>query len=101
MRVINREVVQDFSKLHPDAEKPLNAWLDEADRASWNTPMDIKNLFGTASILGGKRVVFNIGGNKYRLVVEVRYGTQETEGVVLIRWVGTHKEYDEINAEAI
>lgn len=69
----------------------------EARKDEWRTPSDIKRLYRTADILPGNRVVFNIGGNKYRLIVKIRYDL----GIVYIRFIGTHAEYDRINAEVI
>lgn len=99
VRVIARKTLRLFWERpgHGDAEQPLKAWFAEARRASWTTPADIKEQYRTASILKGGRAVFNIGGNKYRLVVAVRYEAQ----IVFIRFVGTHSGYDRINAEEV
>ncbi len=80
-----------------DAKGPIDAWWYEAKKANWQSWTDIKSQYGSASILKGNRVVFNIGGNKYRLVVKINFPAQ----TVFIRFVGTHKEYDKINAEEI
>jgi len=80
-----------------DAKDPLDVWWHEAKKAKWKSWTDIKKRYRSASVLKGNRVVFNIGGNKYRLVVKINYSVQ----VVYIRFVGTHKEYDKIDAEAI
>jgi mRNA interferase HigB len=82
---------------HRDAEQPLRAWFAEARRAVWRTPADIKRAHRNASFVGNDRVVFNIGGNKYRLVVAVNCSAQ----LVFIRFVGTHAEYDDIDAEDV
>jgi len=82
---------------HADAEGPLKAWFAEAKHATWHTPDDIRKRYGHADFLTGNRVVFNIGGNKYRLVVKVAY----TPGIAYIRFLGTHAEYDRIDAETI
>ncbi len=99
MRVISRKVLKDFcSKTdRQDAKGPLDAWYHEAKRANWNSWTDIKAKYRSASILKNNRVVFNIGGNKYRLAVKINFPTQ----TVFIRFVGTHKEYDKIDAEVI
>lgn len=97
MRVIARRTLQLFWEQHADAEGPLCAWFKEAERADWTGPDDIKRRYATASFIGGERVVFNIGGNKYRLVVLVRYPFH----IIYIRFVGTHAEYDRINVESI
>lgn len=80
-----------------DSEKALRAWFYEARNASWNTPTELKAQFRNASILKAGRAVFNICGNKYRLVVRIDYRAQ----IALIRWIGTHSEYDGIDAEDV
>lgn len=80
-----------------DAKGPLDAWYHEAKNANWASWPDIKAQYRTASVLKNNRVVFNIGGNKYRLIVAINFPTQ----TVYIRFVGTHKEYDKIDAEVI
>jgi mRNA interferase HigB len=80
-----------------DAEEPVLAWYHQARKARWASPADVKHDFGSASILKDGRVVFNIGGNKYRLVVWINYAYQ----VVYVRFVGTHGQYDEIDAQGI
>ena len=82
---------------YSDAELPLTEWFRHMEKATYITPQEIKAEFGTASILKGGRVVFNIGGNKYRLIVAVDYERQ----LMFVRFVGTHKQYDAINAETI
>lgn len=83
--------------VHTDCEDQLKSWFDEAEKSNWNSPHDIKTDFPSASILPSNRVVFNIKGNSYRLIVRINYKV----GVVWIRFIGTHKEYDRINAEEI
>ena len=99
MRVIARKTLTDFWKRPGcgDAEQPLRAWFREAKAADWNSPAAIKAMYRNASILGKNRVVFNIGGNKYRLVVAVNYRAR----IVFIRFIGNHSNYDRINAEEI
>jgi mRNA interferase HigB len=80
-----------------DAERPLRAWFREAKRADWRSPNEIKKIYASASIVADNRVIFNIAGNKYRLVVKINYPYR----VVYIRFVGTHKEYDAIDVESI
>jgi mRNA interferase HigB len=79
---------------HPDAEQPLKAWYEEASNASWSQPSDIKAQFRSASILKHRRVVFNIRGNDYRLVVAIAYKLQ----IVYVKFVGTHRAYDAVDA---
>ena len=82
---------------HRDAEGPLKAWLAEARSAHWNSPQDVKNQYASASILGNKRVVFNIKGNDYRLIVAIAYQMQ----YVYVKFIGTHAEYDKVNAAVV
>jgi mRNA interferase HigB len=97
MRIITLRKLKEFWLAKPDAEKALKAWYAEAKSADWQSPTDIKEKFRSASILRNSRVVFNICGNKYRLIVKINY----LFSVIYIRFIGTHKEYDVINAEEI
>lgn len=99
MRVISRRTIKEFYSQpeYRDSKGPLEAWYSEAKHAEWEKPAAIKQKYGTASIIANNRVVFNIGGNTYRLVVKIHYNT----GIIYIRFVGTHEEYDEIDAETI
>ena len=97
MRIISRRALRKFSDRHPQARRPLDDWYRLASQSEWRTPADIKKLFRSADILAENRVVFNIGGNDFRLVVKVEYGLQ----MVFVRFVGTHAEYDKIDATTI
>lgn len=97
MRVVSTRTIKEYYETFPDTEQPLKSWLDEARRAAWKTPQDIKSQYANASILGKNRVVFNIRGNKYRLIVAVAYQL----GALYIKFIGTHSEYDQINAETV
>lgn len=97
MRIIAVGRLRDFWQRHSDAEQPLKAWHDEAKHATWTTPQDIRNRYASASFVGRNRVVFNIKGNDYRLVVAVAYGFQ----AVYIKFIGTHAEYDRIDAVTV
>ena len=97
MRVIAVSTLRAFWERYPDAEQPLKAWYEEATSASWSQPADIKAQYRSASICGNNRVVFNIAGNKYRLVVEMQYRA----AIVWVKFVGTHTHYDKINVESI
>ena len=92
-----RTLVQFWESGHGDAEQPLKAWHAMAKAASWSDPSEIKAKFATASFLPNNRVVFNISGNKYRLVVKVEYAIK----AVYIRFIGSHAEYDKIDASKI
>jgi len=97
MRVIAKRTLREFWECYPDAEGPLKAWHQEAEQADWQSPHDIKADYGNASILKDNRTVFNIAGNKYRLVVKINYPYH----IVYIRFIGTHAEYDQINVEIV
>lgn len=99
MHVIKQKTLVEFftQPEHRDAEGPLRAWYNEAKHAQWASPADVKAHFGSASILKDNRVVFNISGNKYRLVVKINYYSK----TVFVRFIGTHREYDKIDAEVI
>lgn len=97
MRIIAVKTLKLFWQKHNDAEQPLKAWYAEVKAANWRSPAGIKRFYRSASIPGNNRVVFNIKGNSYRLVTAVNYDFK----IVYIRFIGTHKEYDKINAEEI
>ncbi|PQA81703.1 addiction module toxin RelE [Limnohabitans sp. TS-CS-82] len=97
MRVIAVKTLRDFSVKHPQAKQALLAWHDEASKASWQTPADIKRHFASASFVGNNRVVFNIKGNDFRLIVAMAYKL----GVIYIKFVGTHAQYDTVDANTV
>ena len=97
MRVIAKSTLRDFWIDHKDCEQQLKSWYDEAEKSNWTSPNEIKSEFPSASILQNNRVVFNIKGNSYRLIVKINYKV----GIMWIRFIGTHGEYDKINAETI
>jgi len=94
VRVIAKRTLKTFWNQHKDCEQKLKAWYKEAREARWKKAIDIKRDYPSASVLPGNRVVFNIKGNHYRLVVRINYDY----GVVWIRFIGTHDQYDKINA---
>lgn len=97
MRIISRKPLRDLAERFPDAKVQLDVWWAEVQRAKWKMPADIKAHYGTASILKSGRVVFNICGNKYRLIVKFDFRAQ----LGFVRFVGTHREYDKVNAEEV
>jgi mRNA interferase HigB len=99
MRIIAVSTLKAFweEPIHRDAEQPLKAWFEEVSHADWHQPADVKAHYGNASILKNRRVVFNIKGNDYRLVVAVSYKMQ----LVFVKFIGTHQAYDAIDAETI
>lgn len=97
MRIIALSTLRDFWVKHPDALEPLNAWYAIVSRVRWASPADVKAAYRNASFLGCNRVVFNIKGNDYRLVVAMHYNRQ----IAYIRFIGTHHQYDRINANTV
>jgi len=97
MRVISKKILRDFWEVHQDCEEQLKAWYNETEQGDWSSPADIKREYPSASILKENRVVFNIKGNTYRLVVRINYAYR----IVWIRFIGTHAGYNKINAETI
>ncbi len=93
MRIIAISTLRAFWTKHPDAQTPLQAWYALASRAQWKSPSDIKAAYRNASLTANNRVVFNIKGNDYRLVVLVRYD----KGLLFVKFVGTHAQYDKID----
>jgi mRNA interferase HigB len=97
MRVIAVSYLRDFWEQNPGAEQPLKSWVDEVKKATWEQPADIKAQYRSASVLKNRRVVFNIKGNDYRLAVSMAYRYQ----AVYVKFIGTHTEYDAIDAETV
>ena len=97
MRIIALGTLRAFWKRHPAAETPLRSWYAEASRVDWKSPASIKSAYRNASFVANNRVVFNIKGNEYRLVVAVHYN----RGLMYVRFIGTHQEYDRIDAGTI
>ena len=89
MQLLGIKLLTDFQMKHPQARKSLDAWRVEVTNSHWNTPQDIKERYVTASFLEKNRVIFNIKGNDYRLVIKVQY----KRNMVQIEWIGTHEEY--------
>ena len=103
MRIIARRTLREFvdsrkgHKDHASLKAAMDAWFDEVRKASWRNTRDVKRLYGSASVLSAERIVFNIRGNEYRLVVSVDF----EKGIVWIKWIGTHKDYDRIDAKEV
>lgn len=97
MNVIAVRILREFWRQFPDSEQHLKAWVDEVRKATWEQPADIKEKYRSASILKNRRVVFNIRGNDYRLIVAVAYRFQ----AVYVKFIGTHAQYDAIDAETV
>jgi mRNA interferase HigB len=97
LRVVAKKILRDFWEKHEDCEQQLKSWFREVQKSEWENPNQIKEEYPSASILNNNRVVFNIKGNNYRLIVKISFEYQ----MVWIRFIGTHGEYDKINANTI
>lgn len=97
MRIIALRTIKEFWLNHPETEQPLKSWFDEVKKADWENPNDVVSQFPNVRTIKNDRVVFKIKGNKYRLVAAVKYDFK----IVYIRFIGTHSNYDKINAEEI
>ncbi len=97
MRVIATRTLKDYLVTFQQANQALLSWYEEASAASWDTPNELKAQYRNASVLTDKRVVFNIHGNKYRLIVDIEYRLK----IIFIVWFGTHNQYDKIDAKEI
>ena len=97
MRIISEKTLREFWERHPNSEQSLKAWVKEVESADWMTPAQLKDQFPNASIVRDNRVVFNISGNRYRLVAWINYPRR----AVYIKWLGTHAEYDRIDVEKV
>ena len=97
VKVVAVSTLRRFWEKHPDSEQPLKSWYDEAKNAQWQRPQDVKNAYASASFVGKNRVVFNIKGNDYRLIVAVAWRFE----AVYIKFIGTHAQYDKVDAATV
>jgi mRNA interferase HigB len=97
VRIIAKSTLRAFWKAYPDAEEPLLAWYREVEKEDWSEPSQMKGKYRNASVVKGNRVVFNIKGNDYRLVVRINYPYR----IVYVRFVGTHVQYDQIDVKEV
>ena len=97
MQIVAKRELKLFWEAYPQAKVPLSTWHAMVSRAEWTGPADVKAMFGTADFVADNRIIFNIGGNKFRLVVHVAYAYKR----VLVKFVGTHADYDKIKAETV
>ncbi|CAK0743917.1 mRNA interferase HigB [Azospirillaceae bacterium] len=98
MQIIARRTLKLFWEDHPQSEGPLKVWYGQVAQAQWNGPADVKEQFGTTvDFVGDNRIIFDVGGNKYRLIIHAAYGYKR----VLIKFVGTHRDYDRVNPETV
>lgn len=93
MKLVGLLTLEEFKQKHADSRKPLDCWRSEVEKAKWDGPQDIKRSYSSASFLADNIVIFNIKGNKYRLVIKAQY----KYGIVMVEWVGTHAEYNKKN----
>lgn len=98
LRIFSRNTLVEFWKRHPDAEAPLRLWFAMVEKAAWSNPAEVRALFGSADFLANGRAVFDIKGNTYRLVAQIKYAPVF---LVFVRFVGTHAEYDRIDANEV
>jgi mRNA interferase HigB len=98
MQVLSRRALREFWEQYPHAETPLRAWYQIVTAAKWKSFAEVKASFGTADAVGDKRIIFDIGGNNYRIVARVVYDPFYR---VMVKFVGTHEEYDQINSETV
>jgi mRNA interferase HigB len=97
LRVLSKKILREFWDKHPDSEQQLKSWFEEAEKAYWKNPNFVKREFPNSRLLSGNRAIFNIHGNNYRLVVKINY----KYGMIWIRFIGTHSEYDQIDPKNI
>jgi mRNA interferase HigB len=97
VRIVAKSTLREFWAVHPNAEEPLLAWYREVEKEDWSEPAQVKAKYRNASFVKNNRVVFNIKGNDYRLVVKINYPYR----IVYVRFVGTHVEYDKVNVEEV
>lgn len=97
MRILAKKILREFWELYPDSEEQLKSWFQETSKGEWPNPNFVKNEFPNSRIISNNRVIFNIKGNQYRLIVRVNYKYQ----VVYVRFIGTHESYDRIDATKI
>ncbi|CAI6144133.1 MAG: hypothetical protein SPLUMA1_SPLUMAMAG1_01567 [uncultured Sulfurimonas sp.] len=99
MRIISKKRLKDFyeQSKYRDSKNALESWHREVLKLDWNNPNEIKMMYSNASVVGDTKVVFNIAGNKYRLIVTINYYAK----IVFIKFIGTHKQYDKINIEEL
>jgi mRNA interferase HigB len=97
VRIISKKTLREFWEKHKDSEQQLKSWFQETNSVEWKNPKQIKKEYPSASFLADNRIVFNIKGNKYRLIVKINYD----HNILWVRFIGTHAEYDKINATKI
>ncbi len=97
MRIVAKRTLREYWEVERGAEQPIKSLFAVAAKANWASPTDVKAVYGNASIISGNRIVFNIGGNRYRLIVRFDYARR----IGFVRFVGTHREYDRVDAATV
>jgi len=97
MRIIAVNTIREYWEKYPNTEQSLRAWVQEIEQSNWESPQALKLKYRNASILTGKRVIFNINGNKFRLIVDIEYRLK----IIFVVWFGSHAEYDLIDSKTV
>ena len=97
VRIVARRTLRQFWEKHRDAEQPLRAWYHDVAKADWKSPADVKRVYANASVVADDRIVFDIGGNKYRLIVAVNHRYR----MCYVRFIGTHRAYDRVDVATV
>ena len=97
MRIIAVNTIREYWEKYPNTEQSLRAWVQEIEQSNWESPLALKLKYRNASILTGKRVIFNINGNKFRLIVDIEYRLK----IIFVVWFGSHAEYDLIDSKTV
>ena len=101
MKIIGKSRINNAMTVHAALRGPLNAWVAEVERSEWSEPADVRTRYPSASVVSRRRIVFRLKGNRFRLVASVRFTSESTTGIVTVKWIGTHAEYDRIDVRTI
>ena len=101
MRILGRPRIHAVMKAYAVLRGPLKAWVAEVERAEWSEPADVRTRYPKASVVSKRRIVFRLKGNRFRLVAAVRFASESTTGIVTVKWIGTHADYDRIDVRTI
>ena len=101
MRILGRPRIHAAVKAYAALRGPLKAWVAEVERAEWSEPTDVRTRFPNASVVSKRRIVCRLKGNRFRLVASVRFASESATGIVTVKWIGTHADYDKIDVRTI
>ena len=101
MKILGKWWINDATTVYAALRGPLKAWVAEVERAEWSEPADVRTRYPKASVVSKRRIVFRLKGNRFRLVAAVRFASESTTGIVTIKWIGTHADYDKIDVLTI